>query len=90
MGFLLNSKTLSIRPTQQKRDDIIHACNLTLRHTALAELIGKLVAISPGNKCGPVFYKRLEIAKNAALRRHKGNFDEAIELTPDMINDISW
>ena len=95
LGFLLNSKTLSIRPTQQKRDDIIHACNLTLRHTevtirALAELIGKLVAISPGNKYGPVFVKRLEIAKNAALRRHKGNFDEAIELTPDMINDISW
>ena len=25
LGFLLNSKTLSIRPTQQKRDDIIHA-----------------------------------------------------------------
>ena len=57
---------------------------------ALAELIGKLVAISPGNKHWPVFYKRLEIVKNAALRCHKGNFDETIELTPDMIDDISW
>ena len=57
---------------------------------ALADLIGKFVAISPGNKHGPVFYKRLEIAKNAALRRHKGNFDETIEPTPDMDNDISW
>ena len=34
LEFLLNSKTLSICPTQQKLEDNIgHACKLTLRHT---------------------------------------------------------
>ena len=53
-------------------------------------MIGQLVAVSTATEWAPVFYKRLEIARNKALKKFKGNWDAQISITSTMREDIVW
>ena len=53
----------------------------------LAEIIGQMVAAQPGIWVAPIFYNRLEIAKNVALCE-QGNFDATIHITEIMVEHI--
>ena len=53
VGFVLNSETMTIRITPEKRDKIVSLClDIIIKHTVtiqtFAKLIGKLVATEPG------------------------------------------
>ena len=62
----------------------------TFKIREAAQLIGTLVSCSVGVEFGPLFYKQLEIEKNAALTQSKGNFDVNMQFSPLAINDIQW
>ena len=56
----------------------------------LSSLIGGLVACEPGVLYAQIFYKRLEIAKNAALKTNFGYYDADLKITQEMREDIIW
>ena len=39
---------------------------------------------------GPLFYRNLEIDKNEALHKNKGNFEALMQLSPESREDLSW
>jgi hypothetical protein len=81
--------------TERKRDKIKCVCTEMMNNQIcsirrVAEIIGYLVAAHPGVWVAPVFYKRLEIAKNDALSKQCGNFDAEITITQCMREDLNW
>lgn len=48
------------------------------------------MASCPGVAMGPLFYRRLENEKTAALMFHHGNFDESMVLSPTAKLDLQW
>ena len=95
LGFVLNSIDMSVRPSDEKvtslraqLDAVLKQNNISLR--VLAELIGKFNALTPGNRYGTVFCKRLEIQKTASLKQVSGDYDSLIFITAEMREDISW
>ena len=95
LGFSLNSINMTIQPTQKKSEDIISSCSqiLNKKDTTIRDLsiiVGKLIAVEPGNKVAPVFYKRIENYKNKMLKLHKGRYDSYIKLSNEVIEDLQW
>ena len=95
LGFVLNSETMTITPNDSKIEKVKILCDryigkeyFTIR--ALAMIIGTLVAASPGNEYGELFYKRMEIYKNKALSVNKGDFDRAIMISDYVKEDLKW
>ena len=70
--FLLDLLSMTIRLTPEKAEDIVKKCLIILSCDKisirdLAKLTGKMVASEPGVQYAPLFYKPLEIEKDAAL-----------------------
>lgn len=95
LGFILDSRTMLVHPNEKKCHKIITLCEelltkhkITLRK--LSETIGHLISVSPGNIYASIFYKRLEILKNAGLKQSKGNYEEEIAITDQVREDLQW
>ena len=58
--------------------------------TELAQLVGTLVSCLPGVQFGQLHYRNLEIAKNLALRKHKGNYEAQLTLSSSAKGELSW
>ena len=56
----------------------------------VAQVIGLLVSSLPAVQYGPLFYRNLEIDKNDALRKNKGNFEALMQISPESREDLSW
>ena len=69
-------------------DAVLKQNSISLR--VVAELIGKFNTLTPGNRYGTVFCKRLEIQKTASLKQVSGDYDSPIFITAEMCEDISW
>ena len=86
LGFILNSVLMIVSLTQKKKEKRKSLCSSVVKKPKvlireMAELIGNLVASTPGVMYARLFYKRLEIAKNKALSESKGNFDASMLIT---------
>ena len=95
LGFVLNSADMTVRVTQTKANGVHEQCSGTSRkrHISirdLAKLVGSLVACEPGVQHAQLFYKRLEIAKNDALKAAHGNFEATLLVTQEMKTDLNW
>lgn len=95
LGFVLNSLLMIVSLTQDKAQKIKLMCQLLLTKNVctireFAEVIGSLVAASPGVEYASVFIKRLEHDKVENLRTSKGDFDAIITLNPDSRADLAW
>lgn len=91
LGFTLNSIDMSVRPSQRRVSSVKNQIDslllqvqshLSLRD--LAKIIGTLNALTPGNRYGTVFCKRLEIQKNFYLRHVLGDYDRVVTITTEM------
>ena len=94
LGFHIDSRTMTIRPTEEKRDKIalllknyVRKQNIQIRD--LAMIIGKLVATFPGNLYGPLFYRDLEHNKQLALR-HAPDYDAYTSFSEASKQEIRW
>ena len=68
LGFVINSDTMRIRPTEEKRDKIKDLAVELLRNGSasirvLARFIGMIVACFHGVMFGPLWYRRMEMTK---------------------------
>ncbi len=69
---------MTVRLTIERKSDLIQCCLDLLRFRRVtirvfAQLIGKMVAAEPGVEYAPLYYKLLELVKDAKLRRKRGN-----------------
>ncbi|GFS18346.1 reverse transcriptase [Elysia marginata] len=95
LGFTLNSINMSLQPADEKVIAIKNQIKVILRESHmsirdLAEITGKLNALTPGNRYGTVFCKRLEIQKNAFLKESLGNYDSTVCITSEMQEELEW
>ena len=52
--------------------------------TELAQLVGTLVSCLPRVQFVQIHYRNLEIEKNLAIRKHKGNYEAQLTLSPQV------
>ena len=95
LGFLIDSVNMSVRPTDEKALAVKEECRKTMLKQKitirkLSELIGKFVALCPGNRYGTIYYKRSENEKTELLKANAGNFDAKFTLTDTIKDDLSW
>lgn len=95
LGFIIDSEKLSVKPTADKSKKIVHECNeimhkRTITIQTLSEIVGKLVALEPGNLYAKLYYKRLENFKNKMLKKYKGNYKAKVRLDDDCKEDLKW
>ena len=85
--------TVSLTPTkamklQLKGTELLHSHSPTIR--TVSEVIGLIVASFSGVMYGPLHYRQLELAKVAALKQNKGNFESIIILSDMARSDLQW
>jgi hypothetical protein len=95
LGFILDSKSMLVKLTQEKADNIRALCNVILMNEyntirKVCELIGTLVSVCAGVKYGPLFYRQIENEKIHALKLNKGNFEASMVLSHSAQSDINW
>lgn len=95
LGFILNSNTMTVTPTDEKKEKIVTVCSAVLANShptirQVAELIGTLVSNFPGAEFGPLHYRRLEHEKHFALVLSKGNYTNPMVLSTRAISEIRW
>ena len=95
LGFMINSLTMTVRPTLEKCAEITQLCARMIRkqtHTILevASVVGKLVALFPGAQYGPLHYRELEKAKTLALSFNRGNYKASMSLPKKAIAELQW
>lgn len=95
LGFLLDSKSMEITLTQEKRTKIKNLVSGLLNKKncsieTLASLTGSLVSSCLAVKYGWLFYKYLERDKMLALARFDNDYKQIISLSEDSIEELRW
>ena len=95
MGFIIDSITMTVYPTSEKIEKIIHTCQGLLQcpHPTIREVastLGLLISNFPAAQLGPLHFRSLDMDKTEALRLNKGNFDAFMQLSELSRNDLQW
>lgn len=95
LGFILNSKNMTIRVTTERAQKIKINClkvlNLKkLSVRKLAKVIGLMVASFQGVKYGQLHYRMCDNHKNTALKEGKGDFRTSTTLSSGCKKDLKW
>ena len=95
LGFNLNSVSMTVTLTQEKRDQLESLCteamigeDLSIRF--VAKVIGKVVSALPGMEFGRLHYRNLERDKIYALSANQGDYDALMQLSPAAKEELRW
>jgi hypothetical protein len=95
LGFILNSREMTVRLTDKKVTKIkakcstlLHKVTVTIQELTVA--IGCIVASFPGVQYGPMHYRMCDNFKNKMLKENCGNFSAKVTLTPKCMSDLKW
>ena len=94
LGFVLNSVTMSVSLSEDKRDNILVLINNILTAVRvsirfLAKVIGTLIASLPGVEYGPLYYRELEFLKIRSLAINF-NYDNETILNSECLHELNW
>ena len=94
LGFLINSKRMTLAVTDEKIKSLISQCKtlmespqITIRQ--LARIIGVMTSMTPAVLPAPLHYQALQELKNTALDHHHSYFAQ-ITLTQEAKQDLMW
>lgn len=95
VGFVINSLDMTVRLTPRKAADIKSLCLAILNQKQVvirefAKLIGKFVAAEPGVSYAALHYKSMEVERDSALKRVKGDFDGTMEMSDISCECVCW
>ena len=96
LGFVLNSTTMTIKLSDERRVKVIQACEAVLDGTAdysirnVARLVGLLISCFPAVKMGPLNYRCTEKEKVIALNKSNGNWDSFMLLSNEAKYEVHW
>lgn len=95
LGFILNSLSMTVMLTQEKRDRIRSLCSEVLNGDLfpiryVAKVIGKIVSSFPGVEFGRLHYRHLERDKIQALAASRGDYDAMMRLSSQAREELNW
>ena len=95
LDFILDSILMRVYLTPDKTDRVVSACQMLLNRSyvsirEVAQVIGLTVSSLPAVQYGALFYRNIEIDKNEAFHKNKGNFETLMQLSPESREDLSW
>ena len=95
LGFILNSLSMTITLTQEKRNRLKSLCSEILNGDFfpiryVAKVIGKIVSSFPGVEFGRLHYRHLERDKIQALAVSKGDYDAMMQLSSRAREELNW
>lgn len=95
VGFLINSITMTVKLTAGKTEDLVQKCSHLISRSRItirefAQIIGKMIASEPGVPFAPLYYKLLEIQKDAELKRTRGQFDQIMIISNECKVCLQW
>ena len=95
LGFNLNSVSMTVTLTQEKRDQLESLCTEAMNGEDLsirfvAKVIGKVVSALPGMEFGRLHYRNLERDKIYALSANQGDYDALMQLSPAAKEELRW
>ena len=95
LGFIIDSVTMTVSLPQDKIDTVKELCSNMLEKSEetirnVAKVIGSIVACFPAVQVGQLHYRKLELAKDEALKYNRGNFDAMMEITEEMQDELTW
>ena len=95
LGFVFNSKTMTLTLTDAKKEKIIKLGEgiinrqyITIRE--LAQFIGNVVATFEAVLTGPLHFRDMETLKIAKLKKNKGKFDAKVTINEESKTEIKW
>ena len=85
LGFIINSVTMTVRLTTEKKKKIFDLCQEVLLKESVSirlvsKLLGKFTSSFQAIKYGQLHYRNLERLKTKALKINKNNFDKKTSL----------
>ena len=95
LGFIFDSKNMSVSLPTEKRDKILKLCHL-LKHKLVltvrefAQFIGTLVSVCPAVPYGILYTKIFENAKFMALRNNPSDYERKVSISKHIIADFEW
>ena len=95
LGFVINSQTMTITLTHERKQKLLNACACLLEKTeekirTVASCIGLMVASFVAVPLGPLYYRVLEKDKNRALSKNKGNWERKMLVSEESKNELRW
>ena len=96
LGFIINSKNMTLKLSKQKCNKILENLDLTLKHKnnitirEFSKILGMLEAAIPGVKYSHLHLFYSTKFKNQALTLSKGSYDCSFKLSSESIIKINW
>ena len=95
LGFLIDSRTMTITLPQSKVDKIRKECRhmsnqQTVTARQLAHLIGAMTACLPAIAAAPLHYRALQNHRSLALRSSMTDYDSQVHLSAEDKADPHW
>ena len=96
LGFVINSKTMTLKLTEEKISKLKNLCSYALKNKnkikirEVAKIIGNIIAAIEATTYGKLYYRNIENQKILALKDSKGNFDAHMSLSDNSQQDIHW
>ena len=95
LGFIIDSVQMRVFITTSKAIALRILCEQLVSYKkpkilTVAKVIGKMVASFPGVQHGPLFYRKLDNEKTAALREHRGDYQAKMKISDEAKNDLHW
>ena len=95
LGFNLNSVSMTVTLTQEKRDQLESLCTEAMNGEDLsigfvAKVIGKVVSALPGMEFGRLHYRNVERDKIYALSANQRDYDALMQLSPAAKQELRW
>ena len=93
LGFILNSREVSITITLKKEEMIIKLCEAVFSTTPtrlVARLIGNMTVTEEAFPLAPLHYRPIDMEKAQAVEFNCGNYDATMVLGNTAIAEIQW
>ena len=95
LGFIQNSKTMTVKPFQQKIESVMAVCLKLLSQKkptirSCAKAFGTMIYSFSGILYGPLYYHQLEKEKTEALKMNKGDFESFMSPSPSAKLELEW
>ena len=94
LGFLIDSRGMRIKLTEQKVTQMVVTCRAiqekqSLSVQELAKLIGKMTAAFPAIFPAPLWYRELQRLKNQAIQKEQ-SFEGLVKLNQEALLELQW
>ena len=95
LGFILNSKEMTVRRTSEKASNVASFCKSLLEAQSctireISRAVGLMVSSFPGVTYGLLHYRDLENHKITALTAHKWDYEKSVVLSDQAKCDLHW